>query len=557
VRRVTDTSNKLSVRALLLLLVATSVLLSLSFWPYGQFYLAWVGLVPWLIVVTRSRSWPRATWWGGLGGLLFNLASIAWLFRATIPGAIGLIIYLSIFWALAAAVIRLFSIDTAKPVTSVLFVAVIWTGCEWFRGWLFGGIPWMYLGVSQSPILAMCQVADLGGVFAVSFWLACVNATVAMLFLTPRVQHPRLLGAAAFVTAMLLVVFGYGAFRMSQRDALRPGPRVMVVQPNFLHARGGARTVTWEQQTEYHFTRSEAALANTSDVDLIVWSETVIPPMNVEARRKALDPRLSHGIHDALVSLVRRHRTSLIFGAYALLKFEGSSHDADIRNSTYLYSGTSDVQLRYDKVHLVPYGESVPFRRSIPWLHNLLFKFAGYAVEYLITQGSLDKLTVFEIAARDGPRTGAWRCVTPICFEDVDGALVAQMFRPRQTSPEMKRSDFIANVSNDGWFLGNMRRQHLQHAVFRSIENRVPTARACNTGISGFIDSAGRLDKSTLLTEGVAGERSAQITLDDRLTFYTRFGDVFGVACAILTLMITVKRLYSLSQYAGRGQGRG
>ena len=530
-------------------------MLSGAFSPFGQFYLAWVGLVPWILVLGSTRSWFRAALWGGLGGLLFNAISISWLFRATVPGAIGLILYLSLFWSLAAAVVKLLKFETAwRPLgvfASVFTFALIWTGTEWFRGYLFGGIAWMYFGISQTPVLAMCQVADLGGVFAVSFWLAAINAAVAMIFLLPRDQRANLTGAFAAVAALLAIVFGYGVWRMSQRDALRPGPRVMIVQPNFPHLRGGAKTVTWEQQADYHFANTERALSEDNAIDLVVWSETVMPPMNIEARRKAKDPRLSHGIHDALVSLANRYRTSVLFGAYALVKFEGSERDADIRNSAYLYAHDQRQQPRYDKVHLVPYGESVPFRYSIRWLHNLLFKLAGYAVDYLITPGPADQLTVFDIAARDGSETS--RCVTPICFEDVDGALVARMFRNDTSRMKPgKRAEFIVNLSNDGWFRGTMRRQHLQNAIFRSIENRAPTARACNTGISCFIDSIGRIDEATMMPEDTSGERVGQLMLDDRFTFYTQYGDVFGGGCAIVTaLMLT----YSLSPYSGRGRG--
>src|SRR4029450_1481540 len=104
--------------------------------------------------------------------------------------------------------------------------------------------------------------------------------------------------------------------------------------------------------------------------------------------------------------------------------------------------------------------------------------------------------------------------------------------------------DFIANVSNDGWFLGKMRRQHRQTALFRRIENPVPTARACNTGISGFIDSAGRIDQLTLLAERTTGERVGRPTPDDLPTFYTRFGDVFGAGSAIAAVLITAARIY-------------
>jgi apolipoprotein N-acyltransferase len=135
-----------------------------------------------------------------------------------------------------------------------------------------------------------------------------------------------------------------------------------------------------------------------------------------------------------------------------------------------------------------------------------------------------------------------WRFVTPICFEDIDGRLVSRMFRPASDAPGTKRADLIINISNDGWFKGNMRRQHFQNAIFRSIENRVPTARADNTGISGYIDSVGRVDWDTLMTEDTSGVRTRELQLDPRLTFYTRFGDVFGAGCFVIAMFTWIGR---------------
>jgi apolipoprotein N-acyltransferase len=326
----------------------------------------------------------------------------------------------------------------------------------------------------------------------------------------------------------------------------RPGPRVMVVQPNHPHLRGGAKSVTWQEQEQFHFNTTRAALRD-KQVDLVVWSETVLPPMNIEARRMTRDPRLSTGIHEDLLALCRQHNTAIVFGAYALLKFEGVESTADVRNSTYFYSADAAVA-RYDKIHLVPFSEILPFKQSIPWLYNLLWRFAAYAVDYPIT-GAIESektLSVFTLQSD-------CRLVTPICFEDTDGRLVARMFRPsRDTDASRKRADILVNVTNDGWFRGAEKWQHFQSAIFRSIENRVPTARADNTGISGFVDSVGRVDRATLMVEGMSGTSDREVKLDSRVTIYTRIGDVFAAGCFVVALAAT-----SLSLYSGRGRGRG
>ena len=127
------------------------------------------------------------------------------------------------------------------------------------------------------------------------------------------------------------------------------------------------------------------------------------------------------------------------------------------------------------------------------------------------------------------------RVVVPICFEDIDAPLVAKMFR----GAGGKRANVLVNLTNDGWFKANQNAQHLQAAIFRGIENRVPTIRCVNTGISAFIDSSGReLERIPVRTEGTA-IRSMQ--LDSRYTLYTRWGDWFPILCTVLASGLVVR----------------
>jgi apolipoprotein N-acyltransferase len=296
--------------------------------------------------------------------------------------------------------------------------------------------------------------------------------------------------------------------------------RVMVVQSAFPHERGGAKTVTFEQQITFHFDTTDRALSDSGRVDLVAWGETVLPAMNDEAIARSNNPELSTRLRERLIEFTRRHDVSLIFGAYALLSFPKNPRDADVRNSTYLLSPGATVMPRYDKIHLVPFGEIVPFRHSIPWMHELFFRMAAYSVSYLITPGSIENLAPFRLPAGS--------CVvTPICFEDVDAWLIRQMIAPR--GDQQKRAELILNITNDGWFSGAQHRQHLAMAALRSIENRVWTARACNMGISAFIDSSGRVVE--LLPTGRIGVLVRQTEIDPRLTPYTRLGDVLAIAC--------------------------
>lgn len=532
------------------LLALAAGLLSFSFAPWNQFYLAWIGLVPWLIAVAPARSAVRAFAWGWLGGVCFFSANVMWLWRATVPGTIALVCYLALFWGFVAAMMHLTGVLRAgrRPsagILSVFTVAAIWVGSEWLRATLLSGFPWILLGQSQSPLLVMCQIADVTGVFGVAFWIVSINALITMLFLR-RWNRDQSSIAIASVLLLIVAVAVYGGFRLRQQTTT-PGPRVMVVQPNHAHKRGGEKTVTQEEQIEYHLTATECALAGDADVDLVVWSETVMPPLNREARhelRNESSGTFLAGIDRRLQEFARRNRTALVTGAYSVggwQTIDNKRTATDIRNSVFLYhaDGTQSP-LQYDKIHLVPFGEFLPFRRSAPAVYRLLSWFAAYSVEYAITPAPREAMTVFEIhpMRHSDEWTSPARFVTPICFEDVDAALLARMFRPGDDG--RKRADFIVNITNDGWFRGNQQAQHLQAAIFRSIENRVPTARADNTGISGFIDSAGRTSRDSLLPVRTDGTLTRRVMLDRRIPIYTRIGDVFAISClgavAVLSL---------------------
>jgi apolipoprotein N-acyltransferase len=209
-------------------------------------------------------------------------------------------------------------------------------------------------------------------------------------------------------------------------------------------------------------------------------------------------------------------------------------------NSAYYYErGGRRSSVRFDKIHLVPFGEYMPFRESFPLLFRFLNLFNPYeGMDYTLEPGR--ELTVFPLARTAGPAThpsagpaGA-RFVTAICFEDVDSRLMARMFAGEQGG---KRADFIVNLTNDGWFAFNQMPQHLQLAVFRSIENRVPTARSVNTGVSGFIDSVGRVYDT--IPVHTAGARAARLVLDRRVAPYTHLGDVFGALCLGASAVLT------------------
>lgn len=574
------------------LMVLAVLLLTLAYEPFGQWYLAWVAMVPWLLAMREVASVRAAFAWGWMSGLVFFGVNLWWLWTATIPGMVALCLYFALYWGLAAALLRGLGLtgvggalgrkrtgDSADGVIfawrlslSLVLVPAVWISTEWLRAYVISGFPWMLLGHSQSPVPVLCQVADATGVFGISACIMLVNGLIAMA-MNPAYRRRPLMAPAALTAMCCGLLVGYGAFRLWETTPI-PGPRVMVVQSNHPQLRGGARTVSRDVAMAFHAETTSTALA-AAPADLVVWSEAVMPPLNAEARGELSGTdggRSMQRTHEQIVEIVANSGNALVTGAYWVggWKREGGSVFAtDIRNSVYLYApGRPEADARYDKTELVLFSEKVPFQNGPRFAHRIMLWLSPPVASQPLTPGDAEHITVFTIRASSPPVSAAtrpqagvtrradpasppaeFRFVTPICLENIFPRFISRMIG--SDGGEGKRADFIVNISNDGWFSPMERRQHLQQVVFRCIENRVPQARACNTGISGFIDSCGRVFKT--LPAGTDGTAVAVMPLDDRTTLYARHGDWFACVCLLgVASAIAARALFWLRARSAR-----
>jgi apolipoprotein N-acyltransferase len=528
-------------------LLGGTVLLTLAFAPVGQFYLAWFGLAPLLVFVAGSATKKSAFFHTWAAGTFFFIANMWWMANITVPGMIALMFFCACYWVLATAVIRGAGLmdGNRSAVVSVLAVPAVWVSFEWLRGNLFTGLPWLFLGHTQTPVLATCQIADVLGVYGVTYWLVALNTAVALVWIH-RHRMGEVVPGILTVGVMLIGVVAYGIYRIEQTPAsLTAGPVVAVVQSNYPQDNStGNKGAKPEDRLQFHIEQTLAALKqSTEPVDLVVWSETMMPELNKAAREEWVNDGddMPQRCYDAVVKLAAGRHIAMLVGGEFADDWRDEPREGHIwriahnrRNSAYFFNsdGAMDESAgRYDKIHLVPWGEFIPFKYSFPLAYRLSLSLGpnNYA-DYELQSGASDALTVFSLPGRGG------RFVTPICFEDIDPEICARMFRA--ADPGAKRADFLVNLTNDGWFTANENAQHFQAAVFRSIENRVPTARSVNTGISGFIDSSGH--PSDLLSPRTSGFTTARLMFDGRVTFFTRFGDVFALTCGGVTVLIVL-----------------
>lgn len=592
----------------LLLSLVSLVLLSAAFpqttadHPMVLWPAAFVGLVPWLVaVVGSSRRFTPLVMSYGLGVVFFAIGA-RWLWDVTPPGHIALALYLGAYFPLAAWLIR--HLHRKRRVSLTWAVPVVWTATEFVRGTGVLAFPWLQLGQSPYRVLTLIQVADLGGVYAVTFVVAMVNGLLADLILVRRAARAD--GAAPAVARrrgglskrrvelaatgfLLAATVLYGRWRLGQ-ETLTPGPRVTVVQGDYVLSVASltaGQDVTPDAKRRTYFRHAlEAAVRD--EPDLIVFPETPWSmSLNPEYRRagglEGIDRFLQAlsvecdawlralgggpGLHDGprlrgedqvlapLWEQLRQtgHTRSVVVGGFAVdLNPEAVYPEPKQRkyNSAYTYSPGQAEPARYDKSHLVLFGEYVPFRGGrlhglYRWL-NRLTPWGQDGTEYSLSAG--DQFTAFRMESnRAGSPTRSYRFATPICFEDTIPYVCRNFVRGDEADP--KRVDLLINISNDGWFGHSVElTQHLAVSVFRTVEHRVALVRAVNTGLSGFVDPTGKILK--VLPIGTFGTLTATVPIDSRVTLYTRWGDWFAKGCAGLALVVLLDVLVSL----GRGR---
>jgi apolipoprotein N-acyltransferase len=487
--------------------------------------LAWVGLVPFLWVIRKWALQPsslsRTFLWGGLAGTLFFLITVPWVVNTMVrygglPIVLSLLlllllaIYLGSFFGLFAMAWGFLNRKTSLP--WVLTAPPVWVTMEWLRGHLLTGFPWADLGYSQYQRLPVIQIADFSSVYGVSFVLVAANAAIAEALLrfilsfrekgsARYFQIRRLVLAAGLGLGIVMATLAYGSLRLSmptppEAQARSPvqGIKIGVLQGNI------PQHLKWEpsfqRRTMDVYTRLTRE-AVSRGAKIVIWPEAATPfffQNHPEFRQK-----LSH--------LADEEQVYLLFGSPAYFL---SANGPRPLNSAYLLSPEGKVLGRYDKMHLVPFGEYVPFS-------DILF-FVSRMVEGIGDFSPGKEYTVME--------TPSGRLGVVICFEAIFPDLVRQFVD--------RGAGIMVTLTNDAWFgRSSAPYQHFSMVVFRAVENRVPFARAANTGISGFIDAQGRiLRKGPLFQEAFLTETLSPGTVK---TFYTRYGDLFAKLCMAWT----------------------
>jgi apolipoprotein N-acyltransferase len=556
--------------------LASAGLLWSCYFPLGLGVLAWVALVPLLSLVRARASGRRLFFCAWLGGLAFFGPVLAWMrvadYRMYYTWAM-LATYCALYFPLAIWLLRRLDQGTGLPL--VLTVPVVWTALEFVRSWLLTGFAWYYLGHTQHTFLEMIQVADLGGVYLISFLIAAVNAWFfevlagfawcrACLGMAETPIEPwttilwRRLVQATVVGALVGGALCYGAYRLSE-EPFTPGPRVALLQGNLDQRlrnaadRPGAHDA--QGQIYSHFKNlSWYAHAQAPRPDLIVWPETSFPGNWVEILPSVPVHEIPPGWVDRALQAEQLFRyfaqqetqITTLLGLNSEVLVDG--HKPRVRYNSALLVRTAKqpngkydggIGGRYDKIHRVPFGEYVPLRDWLPFMN----RFAPYDSDYSVTAGdSMPQLTL-----------GQYRFGVLICFEDTDPFLARAYGCASADGPAVH---FLVNISNDGWFDGSSEHdEHLAIARFRAVETRRSMVRAVNMGISAVIDGNGRVVTPILGKEIVDPSRKVENTylwvapggpsVDLPVAEWNKFKKVRGVLMAVIPIDSRTS-LYSL-----------
>jgi apolipoprotein N-acyltransferase len=492
--------------------IFSGILLFLSFAPFSITLCGWFALIP-LMLACAGAAPRRAAFLGWLAGVVFFLSSLYWLRHVSWLGTIGLAFYCALYFIPFAVFVSLRrdrwrSMKSLVNIAWMFGAAAVWAASEYLRAIVITGFPWNLLGVSQYKELAFIQIAELGGVYALSALLVFFNAAAALTILQYasglrrkyRMHIELLCGVLAVV-----LIWAFGIHKLLDRPEPGVSVRVALIQPNI------PEVGNWEPaDPELAYKRLEELTLfaqHAPDLDLIIWPETALPDFVRFNERSA-----------GLVKKLAAAGLPLLAGSMdAVWRTE---KEPDYYNASMLFNPDGELLGTYYKQHLVLFGEYIPFEGKIPLINALTPIGSSFK--------SGRTATLFK---RPGDERGF---SVLICFEDSLPYLARRAARGGAT--------LLINQTNDSWFdpdCGSV--QHLANAVFRCVETRLPMLRCANTGITCAVDPLGRITQTLApRTQGFQIVETVPADPAREATFYVRFGDLFAQACLTGTVALFI-----------------
>lgn len=499
--------------------LVAGALSALAFAPFDLFPILWLTVPVFVWLIDGSEAGEGASWWrklvpaavaGFAFGFGFFVAGLWWIgtallvdpgFAWALPLAVaGLPAVLALFWAFGAALARAFWADGWPR---LLVFAVAMSTAEWLRGHLFTGFPWNAFGYALTPAPMMMQTASLGGIWSLTLAAFFIFAAPALLVADRR--RTRRASRVAFAAAAALYLFhvGYGVVRLSAGPVpLVPGVSLRIVQPSI------PQDERWESASADTIMARYADLSRNgaksmTGVTHLIWPESAFPFLLTEK------PSALTTIADLLPP-----GTVLFTGAARAERVIGSDDPPMVFNSIYAIDDGGEIRAAYDKVHLVPFGEYLPF--------GGLLRAIGLRQVIALPGGFSPGQTLRTLSLPGAPPFAPL-----ICYEIIfPGAVIAE---------GEPRPQWMLNVTNDAWYGATPGPyQHFEQARVRAVEEGLPLVRAANSGVSAIVDPYGRVLASLALDKIGVVDGGLPTALPP--TLYSEFGDWIFLALMILAM---------------------
>jgi apolipoprotein N-acyltransferase len=511
------------------LLVVLSAVLQILIFPLpGIYVLSWFALTPLIVALLRARPagelevaglvrlQPASTGQAFLlsyaCGILWYAGTCYWIYNTMrvyggLSAAMAVLVlflfcsYLGLYQGVFGLLVGFLAGPSRDYRRALATAPFLWVAVELARTRVTG-FPWNLLGIAQVDNDALCRITGWTGVYGVSFEIALVNVAVAAAFLVPREKRGAMLAAAVAAAAVLQ------AGRLIEAPAARADRAALLVQQNIPVS--AQWTPAYFQQTLADLTgltrKSAGVEKPAGEPELIVWPESPAPFFSNDARFRG-----------TVSDLARATKSWVLTGSIGTAAPSPATTTSRMFNSAALISPTGEWTARYDKVHLVPFGEYLPLPS--------LFSFAGGLTQEV---GEFEPGTSREPLDAGGSHLGVF-----ICYESVFPDEVRQF--------ASHGAQVFVNISNDGWYGDSgAYAQHLNQTRMRAIENNRWLLSTTDTGVTASIDPWGRV--AAKLPRKERATLVAPYALTSVTTFYTRHGDWFAYACAIISIGALITR---------------
>lgn len=496
--------------------VISGVLFASSFYSTYLSLAAWFCLVP-LFISIQEKSPAESFKAGLIFGISANFAGQYWLVGTlTRFGGFPLIVsilfililcgYLALQFSFFTYLCSKFKLLKKGSVTASILVASIWVSLEYFFPQLF---PYG-IGNSQALNTTIVQFADILGIHFISFVIVFINLAIFRLYSAFSNSDKIPYTEISTSILMLLMLFVYGIYRIDLEDSrILRAPKISaaIVQANF-------DFFEKNEQNENTVTQKHKDMSEqVRGAELIIWPETAV--------QSWLPLESDYYTVEGVPVVPDIENTLFLIGG---LSFKDENNSANRKpepdftkyNSAFLLTNEGKVLGRYHKIELLLFGEYLPLARQFPFIKQL-----SPATGDFTPGGELNLLESRNKGIRIGPL---------ICYEDIIPYFSRAFVK--------KGANLLVNITNDAWFGRSIAPyQHLLISIPRAIETRRSFIRATNTGVSAFIDSAGRVLYSSEIFRDTAVQREVPL-MDGEPTFYVKAGEIFPVMCSIISLIL-------------------